>query len=104
LVSELKNSQEGRDLLKKIKWDKALLKATGVKVKDDEKLLRKSVKRRKAAKEKSKKQWEERQKKQDQEREKRQAQRTQNIKERNQAKKDKKMGKKVINSKKKKEI
>lgn len=96
MVNELKNSQEGRDLLKKIKWDKALLKATGTKVKDDEKLLRKSVKRRRAAKEKSKKEWEERQKKQDQEREKRQEKRTQNIKDRNQAKKDKRQGKKVI--------
>jgi hypothetical protein len=42
------------------KWDKVLASATGVKIRDDEKLLKKAAKRKDKQKEKSSKAWNER--------------------------------------------
>ena len=52
--------QEARKLKEQEQWEKALKKAQGEKIKDDPKLLRKTLKREKKKKEKSKKGWEER--------------------------------------------
>jgi len=54
-------SKEKADILKsKLKWDTALKHAEGVKVKDDPKLLLKTMKKKKKMKETSKRKWEER--------------------------------------------
>lgn len=66
LLEAKKNSMESKDELDQIrlkqkeKWQKAMLQAEGVKMKDDEKLLRKALKRKEAKKRKSAVEWRER--------------------------------------------
>ena len=61
------------------KWDKALAAAEGIKIRDDEKLLRKSIKRKEKAKEKSAKAWAERSKTEKESQAARQKKRNENI-------------------------
>lgn len=67
LVEAKKTKLESKDELDQIKfkekqkWQKAMLQAEGVKLKDDEKLLRKALKRKEAKKRKSAVEWKERQ-------------------------------------------
>ncbi|CAI4044730.1 ribosome biosynthesis protein RRP14 SKDI_11G1330 [Saccharomyces kudriavzevii IFO 1802] len=66
LLEAKKNKMEAKDELEQIKlkekgkWQKAMLQAEGVKVRDDEKLLRKAIKRKEAQKRKSATEWSER--------------------------------------------
>lgn len=55
-----KNEQEVQNLEDKQTWQRAMLQAEGVKIKDDEKLLRKALKRKEAKKRKSTQEWKER--------------------------------------------
>ncbi|QLQ80109.1 hypothetical protein HG537_0D01090 [Torulaspora globosa] len=59
---ESKDELEQIKLKEKTKWQRATLQAEGVKLKDDEKLLRKALKRKEAKKRKSALEWKERQK------------------------------------------
>lgn len=67
LVEVKKNKLESKDELDQIKlkekekWQRAMLQAEGVKIKDNEKLLRKALKRKEAKKRKSSVDWKERQ-------------------------------------------
>lgn len=67
LVEAKKTKLESKDELEQIKlkekekWQRAMLQAEGVKLKDDEKLLRKALKRKEAKKRKSSVDWKERQ-------------------------------------------
>lgn len=67
IVEAKKNKLESKDELEQIKvkekekWQRAMLQAEGVKLKDDEKLLRKALKRKEAKKRKSSVDWKERQ-------------------------------------------
>ncbi|EST09597.1 Surfeit locus 6 [Kalmanozyma brasiliensis GHG001] len=67
-------------------WDKVLASATGVKIRDDEKLLKKAVKRKDKQKEKSSKAWNERQQQETQKQADRQKKRQDNIAARKAAK------------------
>lgn len=58
---ESKDELEQIKLKEKNKWQRATLQAEGVKIKDDEKLLRKALKRKEAKKRKSALDWKERQ-------------------------------------------
>ncbi|CAI4045160.1 hypothetical protein N7582_003452 [Saccharomyces uvarum] len=66
LLEAKKNKMEGKDELEQIKlkekekWQKAMLQAEGVRIKDDEKLLRKAIKRKETQKRKSAFEWKER--------------------------------------------
>lgn len=66
LLETKKQSLESRDELDQIKlkekekWQKAMLQAEGIRLKDDEKLLRKALKRKEAKKRKSTVEWRER--------------------------------------------
>jgi len=66
----------------KMSWENALQKAGGEKVRDDPKLLKKSIKRKEKAKGKSAKEWDERVESVEQKKEERQKKRKQNLKER----------------------
>ena len=67
-------------------WDKVLASATGVKIRDDEKLLKKAAKRKDKQKEKSSKAWNERQQQETQKQADRQKKRQDNIAARKAAK------------------
>lgn len=54
---KVSDSAKAQKLEEKEKWKKVIDKAKGVKVKDDEKLLKKSLKRKEKKKEKSSKEW-----------------------------------------------
>lgn len=88
-----KDEQKGEELQEKLQWQRAVEKAKGNKLKDDPKLLKKTVKRIEKKKEKSRKQWSKRQKVEEQSKEKRQERRTKNIKARTEQIKAKKMKK-----------
>ncbi|CAI1541483.1 hypothetical protein SEUBUCD646_0K01380 [Saccharomyces eubayanus] len=66
LLEAKKNKMEAKDELEQIKlkekekWQKAMLQAEGVKIRDDEKLLRKAIKRKETQKRKSAFEWKER--------------------------------------------
>lgn len=66
LLEAKKNKMETKDELEQIKqkekekWQKAMLQAEGIKIRDDEKLLRKAIKRKEAQKRKSAIEWSER--------------------------------------------
>ncbi|SPO32628.1 related to RRP14 - protein involved in Ribosomal RNA Processing [Ustilago trichophora] len=79
-------------------WDKVLAQATGVKIRDDEKLLKKAVKRKDKQKEKSSKAWNERQQQETQKQADRQKKRQDNIAARKAAKGGKKGNKKGSSS------
>lgn len=80
----------------KDKWSKALKQATGEKVKDDEKLLKKALKRQEAQKRKSATDWNERLSGQAKAQQLRQKKREENIQARKDQKKAHKMGKKGV--------
>ncbi|QHS74512.1 ribosome biosynthesis protein RRP14 [Saccharomyces paradoxus] len=66
LLEAKKNKMDAKDELEQIKlkekekWQKAMLQAEGIKIRDDEKLLRKAIKRKEAQKRKSAIEWSER--------------------------------------------
>ena len=94
-LKELKSRDETAavNLKEKFKWDAALHKAEGEKVKDNPELLKKALKRKEKIKEKRKMKWEERTNSVEKLKEAKQAKRTKNINARKQAKKEKKMKK-----------
>lgn len=88
----LKQSDQARaeHLIKKEGWKKAIQLAEGLKVKDDPKLIRKSLKREEKRKEKSAKQWKERLDLLDKDKQRRQKDRLKHLQERHTDKKIKK--------------
>lgn len=66
LLEAKRNKMDAKDELEQIKlkekekWQKAMLQAEGIKIRDDEKLLRKAIKRKEAQKRKSAIEWSER--------------------------------------------
>ncbi len=83
-LEELKKTDEkrGNELAKKLMWQKAMDMARGTKVKDDPKMLKRTVKSIDKKKKKSSMKWEERKKGETEAMEKRQAKRKANIDER----------------------
>jgi hypothetical protein len=75
----------------KTKWKNALLKASGTKVRDDEKLLKKMIKRKEVTKKRTQKEWGERTATVKKFQDEKQKKRRENIKERTKAKIDKKI-------------
>ncbi len=96
-LAELKKKDEQREeeLEKKLQWQKALDMARGEKLKDDPKLLKRSLKRQEKKKLKSSKQWEERKGLEKQAKERQQEKRKRNIQERVQKAKEGKMKKRA---------
>jgi hypothetical protein len=80
----LKQSDQAKaeQLIKKEGWKKAIQLAEGLKVKDDPKLIRKSLKREEKRKEKSAKQWKERMDISDKDKQRRQNERLKHLQER----------------------
>lgn len=91
-LDQLKREDEkkGQELEDKLKWKRAMQQAKGMKVKDDPKLLKKTLKRTEKKKSHSKKQWEERTKNEQKMKDKRQETRQKHIRERTEQKKAKK--------------
>lgn len=83
---EEESKEKAEELKSKMKWDKALKHAEGFKVKDDPKLLLKTIKRKNKMKEAGKKKWEERVNTQKKMQEDKQKLRKQHIKERREKK------------------
>ena len=83
-LEELKKTDEkrGEELAKKLMWQKAMDMARGTKIKDNPKLLKKTVKKIEKRKKKTSKEWEERKNMEREAMEKRQAKRKANIEER----------------------
>lgn len=81
-----------------VAWSKALSAAKGVKIRDDEKLLRKAAKRKEKLKTKSGVEWSERKKDVEKKQADVQQRRQENLTQRIEAKKAKKMGKKLPSS------
>ena len=97
---ETEDKEKASELKSKIKWDKALKQAEGIKVKDDPKLLSKTLKKKQKSKEASKRKWDERIKTQKKVKEDKQKLRKQHLVERKESKgtkggKNKKMNKNV---------
>ena len=86
--------EKAKEFKKKIAWESAVRKAEGVKLKDDPKLLRKSIKKRNKLKEKSVKKWKERTDTVEKQKDEKQKLRKQHLKERRDEKGVKKKGKK----------
>ena len=86
--------QKADELKMKISWDTAFQKAEGVKLKDNPKLLKKSIKRKEKQKEKSGKKWDDRIETVQKQKEERQQLRKQHLKEKREEKVNKKTGKK----------
>lgn len=94
MVKKLETSGEAEKaalVKEKTAWKNALAKAEGQKVKDDEELLKKTVKRKEQKVRSSKKKWEQRAEKVKQGIEERQKKRTENIEKRKKEKKVKKL-------------
>jgi len=85
------DKEKGEELEEKFAWKNMLQKAQGVKVKDDESLIKKSIKRKENIKKHSQKKWEKREKEVKEKMAEKQKKRTANIR----AKKDEKIKKKV---------
>jgi len=83
------DASKAKELVEKHAWQNALEKAEGHKIKDDPKLLKKSLKRKEKMKAKSKKQWDARKEQQKKQMEDKQKRRQKNLKERAEAKKKK---------------
>ena len=83
---EEESKEKAEELKSKIKWDKALKLAEGVKVKDDPKLLQKSIKRKLKIKDASKRKWEDRVNTQKKHQEEKQKLRKQHLQERKEKK------------------
>ncbi|XP_057307610.1 surfeit locus protein 6 homolog [Hydractinia symbiolongicarpus] len=93
------DSGKANALKKKIAWDNAVKKAEGQKLKDDPKLLKKSIKRKEKLKEKSKKRWDDRTATVANEKEEKQKLRKQHLRERRDEKLNKKKGVKKVKKK-----
>ncbi|XP_053735975.1 surfeit locus protein 6 [Synchiropus splendidus] len=91
-VEQLREKDEGkaRELEEKIKWTNTLYKAEGLKIKDDEDMLRASLKRKEKMKAQKKKRWNERSENILEKMQKRQDKRRKNIQMRKRAKTEKK--------------
>ncbi|KAM9820572.1 surfeit locus protein 6 [Neosynchiropus ocellatus] len=91
-VEQLREKDEGkaRELEEKIKWTNTLYKAEGLKIKDDEDMLRASLKRKEKMKAQKKKRWNERSENILDKMQKRQDKRRKNIQLRKRAKTEKK--------------
>jgi len=85
------DQEKGEELEEKFAWKNVMQKAQGVKVKDDEGLIKKSIKRKENIKKQSQKKWEKREKEVKDKMAEKQKKRTANIR----AKKDEKIKKKV---------
>lgn len=83
-------------------WSKALSAAKGVKIRDDERLLRRAIKRKEKLKTKSSVEWKERQRDMERKQREQQQRRQENLTQRKEIKKAKKMGKKLPTEKSKK--
>ena len=96
-LEELKRNDKkrGEELEERLQWRKALDLARGEKIKDDSKLIKKTLKRLDKKKSKSQKQWMERAQQDQQQREKRQELRRKHIQERVEKIKAKKSRKKI---------
>ncbi|XP_045801328.1 surfeit locus protein 6 homolog [Trifolium pratense] len=94
-LEELKKNdpEKGEAIAKKEAWKAALKRASGIKVHDDPKLIKKSIKNRKKRKQKSAEEWEERIQSRDQLKEEKQQKRSANIAERIHDKKMRKIAK-----------
>lgn len=93
-VKELENSGDIEKVVminEKIAWKNALAKAQGEKVKDDEELIVKSIKKREQQKKQSKKKWDARQEHVDKLKDERQRKRKENIDKRKKTKKNNKL-------------
>ena len=66
-LEELKNTEEGQKMAEDLKWNNVIKKANGVKVKDDEARISKSLKKMEEKKKKSEQTWKARIHKQKQE-------------------------------------
>lgn len=91
---EKKDKEKAGKLKETIQWDAALQRAEGIKVKDNVKLLKKSLKQKEKKKERSKKQWKKREETERKRKEQRQEKRKKNIKQRSETRKQKKLKKK----------
>ncbi|XP_050389348.1 surfeit locus protein 6 homolog [Patella vulgata] len=85
-----KDEKAAKDMEEKDKWNVAVSKAEGEKVKDDPHLLKNAIKRKEKMKEKNKKKWDDRQKTVTQKKQAKQDKRERNLDKRKQGKKDKK--------------
>lgn len=56
-IKRLSQTPEGQEMIKTQNWDNAMKKASGEKIKDDPKLLKKTLKRQENKKKKSAKEW-----------------------------------------------
>ncbi|KAJ9078798.1 hypothetical protein DSO57_1002859 [Entomophthora muscae] len=93
-IAELKatDAEKAKAFMEKKAWTKALQQSSGEKVKDDPKLLKKTIKRLEKKKTKSSGEWVDRKTKVREDEAEKQAKRTQNLQQRIDAKKNKKMG------------
>ena len=89
-----KDAKRSEELEEQINWSRAVSKARGDKMKDDPVLLKKTIKRKQEQKKSSQKKWKARKGLEQKRMELKQEMRQRHIKERNDAKKAKKMGKK----------
>ncbi|KAF7727261.1 hypothetical protein EC973_007874 [Apophysomyces ossiformis] len=89
------NKEKADAIAEKEEWSRAIAMATGEKVKDDVKLLKKTVKRQEKQKSKSASQWKDRLDKVKKDEEDKVKKRNENIQKRIEAKKDRKKGKKA---------
>ncbi|XP_013862044.1 surfeit locus protein 6 [Austrofundulus limnaeus] len=88
-----KDEQKASEMEKKIKWTNLLYKAEGIKIKDDEDMLRASLKRKEKMRTQRKKTWEQRSEHVIEKMQKRQDKRKKNIQKRKQVKIEKKKNK-----------
>lgn len=93
LEEKLKETEEGKKMLEEQKWKKLMDKATGIKLKDDPKLLKKTLKQKQKKKKKSAIAWQERKKKEQNEQTMKQMKRNENIQEHLKRKKEVKLSK-----------
>ena len=96
-LEELKKTDEkrGEELAKKLMWQKAMDMARGTKIKDNPKLLKKTVKKIEKRKKKTSKEWEERKNMEREAMEKRQAKRKAHVEERKEQIRSKKIKKRM---------
>jgi len=85
-LESLKGSAEAETVKKDHDWEAALRRASGEKVKDDPKLLRRSIKRQERSKKKSAKTWVDREKQKKEDQSARQAKREENLRIRKEGK------------------
>jgi len=92
-LKSIEDTESGKEQVEKRMWERLNKKASGEKLKDDPKLLKKTLKREKARKKKSAKEWSERIKAQEEQQKKKAARREANLKAHSQRKRLKKAGK-----------